>query len=86
MTFNVHESDADTFTPMQVDRLLQYISKIVLENIKNNLDLKQHFIYPTSHLSHFVNDLKKEPLLCGRDHPNNILEELGKRYFLSSHD
>lgn len=44
------ESAEDSFLPMQVTKLLGDISKVALDNQKQNLDLKQHFSYPTSSL------------------------------------
>jgi len=80
MTFNVRDTDAESFVPIQVDRLLNDLAKIVLANQRNNFDIKYHFVYPLSPFQSFVNDLKKEPLNCHQAHPSNILEELGKRY------
>lgn len=80
MTFNVKDVDADSFIPVQVERLIVHLAKVTLENQRNNFDLKSQFLYPASPMSNFINDLKKEPLNCSRDHPQNILEELGKKY------
>lgn len=69
MTFNVKDVDADSFIPVQVERLIVHLAKVTLENQRNNFDLKSQFLYPASPMSNFINDLKKEPLNCSRDHP-----------------
>ena len=79
-TFNLQDNEADSFVPMQIERLLSHIAKVTLDNQRNNFDLRSHFIYPNSEINQFMNDLKKEPLNCAKDHPANILQEIATKY------
>jgi hypothetical protein len=65
---------------MQVEKLLNHIARVTIDNQRNSFDLKTHFIYPQSPVPNFLSDLKKEPLLCAKDHPQNILEEVSRKY------
>lgn len=78
--FNIRDRETDSFLPMQVEKLLNYIAKIALDNLRNSFDLKIHFIYPQSPDSNFLADLRKEPLNCAKDHTAGVLEELAKKY------
>lgn len=80
ITFNVRDTDAESFLPFHIDMLKSYIASVALENSRNYFDLRKHFVVPASHIVQFIEDLKKEPLLCNRSHAATTLEEIAKAY------
>lgn len=78
--FNLKPEDNSFMLPELLKNLINYISKVTLDNAKNKFNLRNHFVLPESPMDRFVNDLNSPPFNANKQFEPNVMEELGRRY------